>query len=254
MRTSLALVGKGITFDSGGLSIKPADGMMTMKSDMGGAAAAIAAICAIAELGVAGVAVTTYTPMTDNMTGGFAIRPGDVFVARNGKTVEVLNTDAEGRLVLADALVLASESSPDLIVDLATLTGACLVALGDKIAGLLTPDDAAADLVGTAGVAAGERYWRLPLPDDYRKMLDSDVADMKNIGSRFGGTLTAGLFLKEFVAEGLPWVHLDIAGPAWTDAAAAEISKGGTGFAVRTLIELARAMGADGTPEGDPTE
>jgi len=248
-RASLALVGKGITFDSGGLSIKPAEGMMTMKSDMGGAAAAIAAVCAIAELGLPGVAVTTYAPMTDNMTGGFAIRPGDVFVARNGKTVEVLNTDAEGRLILADVLVLASEDNPDMIVDLATLTGACLVALGDKIAGLLSPDDRAAELVGAAAVAAGERFWRLPLPEDYRKMIDSDVADLKNIGSRLGGTLTAGLFLKEFVAEGLPWVHLDIAGPAWTDSPGAEISKGGTGFAVRTLVELARAMGADTAPD-----
>ena len=144
---------------------------------------------------------------------------------------------------------MASEESPDLIVDLATLTGACLVALGDKIAGLLTPDDDAAEQVGAAANAAGERFWRLPLPDDYRKLIDSDVADLKNIGPRVGGTITAGLFLKEFVTDGQPWVHLDIAGPAWTDSPGAEITKGGTGFAVRTLIELARAMGAEATPQ-----
>ena len=244
---SVALVGKGITFDSGGLSIKPTDGMMTMKMDMGGAAAAIAAICAVAELGLAGVDVTTYAPLTDNMLGGDAQRPGDVFTARNGKTVEVLNTDAEGRLVLADALALASESEPDLIVDLATLTGACVVALGDRIGGVLANDDDAATRVLDAAATAGERMWRLPLASDYRKQLDSDVADIKNIGAgRYAGTITAGLFLAEFVAEGTPWVHLDIAGPAWSESVEAEIPKGGTGFGVRTLVELVRAIGVDG--------
>ena len=233
---SIALVGKGITFDSGGLSIKPADAMMTMKCDMAGAAAVAATVCALAELG-APVKVTGYLPMTDNMTGGDAQRPGDVYTARNGTTVEVLNTDAEGRLVLADAISLACEAKPDVVVDLATLTGACMVALGDKIAGLLGNDDALADELLGAADRTGERLWRLPLPADYRKLLDSPIADVKNIGSRYGGTLTAGLFLQEFVTEGTAWAHLDIAGAAWSEEVDAEIPKGGTGFGVRTLID-----------------
>lgn len=233
---SVALVGKGITFDSGGLSIKPADAMMTMKCDMGGAAAVIATMCALPALGCK-VAVTSYTPMTDNMLGGDATRPGDVMTARNGKTVEILNTDAEGRLVLADALSLASESSPDAIVDLATLTGACMVALGDKFAGLMSNnEELAGELLGAAA-GSGESFWRLPLPPEYRKLLDSPIADLKNIGGRYGGALTAGLFLQEFVGEGISWAHLDIAGPAFSEESEAEIHKGGTGFGVRTLLE-----------------
>jgi len=231
----IALVGKGITFDSGGLSIKPAESMMTMKCDMAGAAAGLATVLAMPALGVP-VAVTAYAPMTDNMTGGFAQRPGDVFTARNGTTVEVLNTDAEGRLVLADALALASEAKPDVIVDLATLTGACMVALGDKVAGVLSNDDALSDEVRAAATAAGEPMWPLPLVDDYRTMLDSTVADLKNIGSRYGGTITAGLFLREFVGEEIPWAHLDIAGPAFTESAPDDGPKGATGFGVRTLV------------------
>ena len=233
---SVALVGKGITFDSGGLSIKPADGMMTMKCDMGGAAAVIATMCALPALGVK-VPVTSYTPLTDNMLGADATRPGDVMTARNGKTVEILNTDAEGRLVLADALSLASEDGHTAIVDLATLTGACMVALGDKIAGLLGND---ADLINEIDAAAersGEMVWHLPLPSGYRKLIDSPIADMKNIGGRYGGTLTAGLFLQEFVDPDIAWVHLDIAGPAFSEEVDAEVPKGGTGFGVRTLIE-----------------
>jgi leucyl aminopeptidase len=237
----LAFVGKGITFDSGGLSIKPADGMMSMKGDMGGAAAVTAATCALAELGLP-VAVTTYTPLTDNMTGGAAQRPGDVFTARNGKTVEVLNTDAEGRLILADALSLASEAKPDLIVDLATLTGACVVALGPDIAGVMGNDEPLVREIEAAATAAGERVWPLPLPDRYRKQLDSTVADLKNIGTRYGGALTAGLFLREFVASGIPWAHVDIAGPAFADDGSNSLTpRGGTGFGVRTLVALAEA-------------
>jgi leucyl aminopeptidase len=247
---TVALVGKGITFDSGGLSLKPAEAMEGMKMDMAGAAAVIAAMCALPALG-APVRVVSFTPMTDNMTGGDAQRPGDVYTARNGTTVEVLNTDAEGRLILGDALALAAEEAPVAIVDLATLTGACMVALGERIAGLLSNDDALADRVTAAAAAAGERVWRLPLPADYRKQLDSDVADLKNIGTRYGGTLTAGLFLKEFVKD-TPWVHLDIAGPAYAKEPDGVNPKGGTGFGVRTLASLLRRWGA--TDDADDTE
>jgi len=235
---TVALVGKGITFDSGGLSIKPAASMMDMKDDMGGAAAVLAAACALPALGVE-VRVVAFAPMTDNMTGGAAQRPGDVYTARNGRTVEVLNTDAEGRLVLAEALILASEEEPDAIVDLATLTGACLVALGDRIAGLMSNDDGLRARVADAAGRAGERVWPLPLPDDYRSRLDSQVADIKNISSQpWGGTLTAGLFLRDFVGEGIPWAHIDIAGPAYLQEPDGEQGKGATGFGVRTLIAL----------------
>lgn len=241
----VALVGKGITFDSGGLSIKPAEAMMTMKCDMAGAAAVAAATCAIAALGTP-VGVTAYMPFTDNMSGGAAIRPGDVFTARNGTTVEVLNTDAEGRLVLGDALAWAAEGEPDAIVDVATLTGACLVALGDRIAGVLSNNDELVNEIESAAEGAGERFWRLPLPDIYEPQIASIIADVKNIGSRFGGTLTAGLFLQKFVGD-VPWAHLDIAGPAYHDAQSEEAAAGGTGFGVRTLIGLVqgRAMVAD---------
>lgn len=242
---TVALVGKGITFDSGGLSIKPADAMMDMKSDMAGAAAVVAAMCALPALDVA-VKVVAFTPMTDNMTGGAAIRPGDIFTARNGTTVEVLNTDAEGRLILADALTLAAEEEPDAIIDLATLTGACLVALGQKIAGLMGNDEVFNGIVEEAAAAAGERVWQLPLPADYRSLLDSQIADIKNISSgRFGGTLTAGLFLKDFVDDGTPWVHLDIAGPAFLPEADGVSPKGGTGFGVRTLLTLLETWGEE---------
>ncbi len=241
---SVALVGKGITFDSGGLSIKSGEGMMTMKCDMGGAAAVIAAMCALPALGV-GVKVTSYTPMTDNMLGGDAQRPGDVFRAHNGKSVEVLNTDAEGRLVLADALSLASADEPDAIVDLATLTGAAVVALGDRIAALMGNDDDLIAELEDASFTSGEALWNLPLPAEYRKLLDSPIADLKNIGGRSAGALTAGLFLSEFVAEGIAWAHIDIAGPAFTDADDGEITQGGTGFGVRVLLAWLEARGGD---------
>jgi leucyl aminopeptidase len=175
------------------------------------------------------------------MTGDDAQRPGDIFTARNGTTVEVLNTDAEGRLVLADALALASEEQPDAIVDLATLTGACMIALGDKVAGVFSNDDGLADELLSASGDAGEPMWRLPLVDDYRRGLDSPVADLKNIGSRYGGAITAGLFLREFVGDDIPWAHLDIAGPAFAEEPPADGPKGGTGFGVCTLLAFLEA-------------
>ena len=245
---TIALVGKGITFDSGGLSLKTADGMMDMKCDMAGAAAVSAAMCALPALDV-NVRVESWTPMTDNMTGGDAQRPGDVFTARNGRTVEVLNTDAEGRLVLADALCLATETPKAAVIDLATLTGACIVALGDRIAGIMGNDDDLIGLIEDAATASGEMVWHLPLPPKYRSQLDSQTADLKNIGTRFGGELVAGLFLQEFVAEGTPWVHMDIAGPAWATADDGILPRGGTGFGVRTLLALAENWGAEDAAE-----
>jgi leucyl aminopeptidase len=237
---ALAMVGKGVVFDSGGLSLKTAGGMETMKTDMSGGAAVIAAMSTLADLGVT-TRVVGYVPLVENMPSGNAIRPGDVLRIRNGKTVEVLNTDAEGRLILADALSLASEDKPAAVIDLATLTGACMVALGDKIAGLMGNDDAWSAQVRRAADRAGEPVWPLPLPKEYRKQLESEVADLKNIGGNYGGALTAGLFLQEFV-DGAPWVHLDIAGPARANADDGYLMKGGTGFGVRTLVELARTF------------
>ena len=241
-RGSIALVGKGVIFDSGGLSLKTGTGMETMKTDMAGAAAVIATMSVLAELGVT-TKVVGYTPMVENMPSGEAIRPGDVLTFRNGKTAEVLNTDAEGRLILADALALAAEKKPDLIIDLATLTGACMVALGDKIAGVMSNDEAVSAQVLAAAKRAGEAMWPLPLPKQYRKLIDSDIADMKNIGTGgYGGALTAGLFLEEFVA-GVPWAHLDIAGPSRASADDGYTRRGGSGFGVRTLIELISVHG-----------
>jgi len=196
---------------------------------------------AIATLGIP-VRILALTPLTENMPSGSALRPGDVLKARNGKTIEVLNTDAEGRLVLADGLSLAAESAPDLIVDLATLTGACMIALGEEIAGLFGTGEAP-DKVRRAAEAAGERVWPMPLPADYRKKIDSDVADMKNTGPRYGGAINAALLLKEFVGD-IPWAHLDIAGPARAPETAHYLAKGGTGFGVRTLVALAEALAA----------
>jgi leucyl aminopeptidase len=233
----LALVGKGITFDSGGLSLKTAAGMETMKTDMSGAAAVLAAVDAAAALG-SPMAITAIAPLTENMPGGSATKPGDVLTARNGRTIEVLNTDAEGRLVLADALALAAEAEPDAIVDLATLTGAAVVALGKDMAGLLGNDQALIDEVRAAGARAGEPLWQLPMPEDYRAHIESDVADMRNVGrSGQAGTIAAAMLLREFVAE-VPWAHLDIAGPARSDEARFYLAKGGTGFGVRTLVAL----------------
>jgi leucyl aminopeptidase len=242
-RGRVVLVGKGITFDSGGLSLKPPDGMITMKTDMSGAAAVLAVMSALDDLGVR-VAVTGYLATAENMPSGTAIRPGDVLTMKNGKTVEVLNTDAEGRLVMADALALGSASKPDAIVDVATLTGACMVALGKRYTGVMSNHDALAAELLEAAAEAGERAWRLPLPEEYRKDLDSEVADLKNVTSeRYGGALTAGLFLQEFV-DGRPWVHLDIAGPARADSDDGYLAKGSTGAAVRTLLSWLDRRGA----------
>ena len=240
-KQTLALVGKGVVFDSGGLSIKTASGMETMKTDMSGGAAVIAAMSTLKALGVK-TRVIGYIPLVENMPSGHAIRPGDVLKMRNGKTVEVLNTDAEGRLILADALALAVDEKADAIVDIATLTGACMVALGDKVAGLMGSDDGWIDQVRDAAGRAGEPVWPLPLPDEYRKLIDSEIADVKNIGSGgYGGALTAGLFLKEFAGD-VPWAHLDIAGPARASSDDGYITRGGTGFSVRTLIALAQTF------------
>jgi len=247
-KRSLALVGKGITFDSGGLSLKTAAGMTTMKNDMGGAAAILGAMSAIAAVAPK-CKVTGYIPTTDNMTGGDATRVGDVLRIRNGKTVEVLNTDAEGRLVLADALSLASEAAPDAIVDIATLTGAVVVALGAKVSGLMGSHPGWMAQISKAADHTGERLWQLPLVEDYRSEIDSDVADLKNIGKAgSAGTITAGLFLREFVADGIPWAHLDIAGTGWSDADDLDITKGGTGWGVRLFLELARAFRTPSRP------
>jgi leucyl aminopeptidase len=235
--TTVALVGKGITFDSGGISIKPAAGMELMKSDMGGAAAVIATVAVAAELGLK-VNVEAWVPMAENMPSGTAIRPSDVLTLRGGTRIEVNNTDAEGRLILADAMARACEDGPDLLLDVATLTGAQLVALGARTAGVMG-EDALRDQVVAAANAAGEDMWPMPLPEDLRKGLDSEVADMLNTGPREGGMLTAGLFLREFVAEGVRWSHLDIAGPAFNEGAPyGYATHGGTGMAVRTLVEL----------------
>ena len=247
---ALAFVGKGVVFDSGGLSLKTGAGMETMKCDMSGAAAVIGAMSALQELGVK-TRVNGYVPLVENMPSGTAIRPGDVLRIHNGKTVEVLNTDAEGRLILADALSLASEDKPAAVIDLATLTGACVVALGEKIAGLMGNDDGWMSQVQAAADRTGERVWPLPLPTDYRRGIDSSVADMKNVGPREGGALTAGLFLQEFV-DGVPWVHLDIAGPAFLSGDDGYHPKGGTGFGVRTLLELAGSFEPPPSPDAKP--
>jgi leucyl aminopeptidase len=243
-KAHLALVGKGITYDSGGLSIKPAASMMTMKCDMAGAASVVAATFAIAELGLP-IAVTTYAPMAENMVSGTATRPGDVLTIYGGKTVEVLNTDAEGRLVLADALVKATEHKPDVIVDVATLTGACVVALGDRVAGVLGNDDELVGSVRAAGERVGEALWHLPITEEMGEKVRSNtkVADLAQHNSeRWGGTLYAAAFLREFVGDHA-WAHLDIAGPAFNDKAPyGYVPAGGTGMSVATLVELADVL------------
>jgi leucyl aminopeptidase len=237
---TVVFAGKGITFDSGGLSLKPPKAMEAMKSDMGGAAAVLGALQAIATLKPE-VNVVGYLPMAENMPGGRAQRPSDVITIFGGKTVEVLNTDAEGRLVLADALARSAQDKPDLIVDVATLTGAQLVALGPRIAGVMASNDELAAAVADTARQAGEQAWPMPLPEELRKGLDSTVADIANVaGERFGGMLVAGLFLKEFVPEGTRWAHVDIAGPAFHEGEAYGYTpKGGTGAAVRMLVQVA---------------
>ncbi|MQS39611.1 leucyl aminopeptidase [Streptomyces katsurahamanus] len=239
---TLALVGKGITYDSGGISLKPAGHNETMKCDMSGAAAVFAAVIAVARLGLA-VNVTGWLALAENMPSGTAIRPGDVLRMYSGKTVEVLNTDAEGRLVLADALWKASEEKPDAIVDVATLTGAMVVALGNRTFGVMSNDEAFRTAIHETAEEVGEQSWPMPLPADLRKGMDSPTADIANMGERMGGGLVAGLFLQEFVGEGITWAHLDIAGPAFHESAPFGYTpKGGTGSSVRTLVRLAERI------------
>lgn len=240
-KSHLALVGKGITFDSGGISLKPPASMETMKADMAGAAAVIAATIAIADLGIK-TKVTCYAACAENMPSGNALRPGDVITILDGTTVEILNTDAEGRLVLADALVRASKDKPDAIVDVATLTGAQRIALG-KATGIMGTE-AFRDRVFEVSKVTGEAMWPMPITDDLRATLDSPVADLKNIGEKGGpGMLSAAAFLREFVAPGIEWAHLDIATPSYNEGGASGYTpKGGTGAAVRTLIALAEDM------------
>jgi leucyl aminopeptidase len=242
----LVLAGKGITFDSGGLSLKPAKAMETMKSDMGGAAAVLGAMQAIAALGLS-VRVIGYLPLAENMPSGTAQRPSDVLTIYGGTTVEVRNTDAEGRLVLADALARSGSDSPDVLVDVATLTGAQVVSLGPRVAGVMANDDALRDAVVDAAGRAGEAMWPMPLPDELRKGLESSVADLTNVApDRNGGMLVAGLFLREFVPPGVRWAHLDIAGPSYNDGSPHGYTpKGGTGAATRALVQIAQDM-ADG--------
>ncbi|MGZ4723426.1 MAG: leucyl aminopeptidase family protein, partial [Ilumatobacteraceae bacterium] len=237
-RGRLVLVGKGVMYDSGGISLKPSDGMhVTMKMDMSGAAAVLAAMSSLKSLRCKSE-VTGYLMCTDNMPSGSALKLGDVLTFRNGKTAEIHNTDAEGRLVLADGLSLGVEAEPDAIVDIATLTGSCISALGQKMAGVFGNDQPFVDRVKDAAAQADEAIWQLPLERNYRKLLDSNVADMKNVGGPYGGAILAALFLSEFVGE-TPWAHLDIAGPMNSESDDGWLSRGASGFGTRLLIQLA---------------
>jgi leucyl aminopeptidase len=235
----LVLVGKGITFDSGGISIKPAEHMEDMKFDMSGGAGVIAAMRAIAELGLK-ANVVGLVPTTENLPSGTAVKPGDVIGSLLGKTIEVVNTDAEGRLILADALAYAQRYHPKAIIDAATLTGACVIALGHQAIGLMGNDGELIDEVRAAGQRVGERCWPLPLWDEYREQIDSEIADLKNSGGRPAGTITAGWFLKEFTGE-VPWAHLDIAGMAHRSEALPYLRSGATGVPTRLFIEWVRS-------------
>ncbi|MGK7954208.1 MAG: leucyl aminopeptidase [Crocosphaera sp.] len=234
-KRKLAIVGKSLTFDSGGLNLKGSgSGIETMKMDMGGGAATLGAAKAIAQL-KPDVEVHFICAATENMISGKAMHPGDILTASNGKTIEVNNTDAEGRLTLADALVFAEQLEVDAIVDLATLTGACIVALGDNISGLWSTDETLTEQLKTASETAGEKFWQMPMEEKYFEGLKSPIADMKNTGPRAGGSITAALFLKQFIKE-TPWAHLDIAGPVWIDKENGVNNAGATGFPVRTLV------------------
>jgi leucyl aminopeptidase len=233
----VALVGKGLSFDSGGYNLKVAGSQIEMmKYDMGGSAAVLGAMRAIAEIRPEGVEVHAIVASCENMISGGAVHPGDILTASNGKTIEINNTDAEGRLTLADALVYAGKLEPDAIVDLATLTGACVIALGEEIAGLWSCSDALAEALLTSGQSAGESFWRMPLRSSYKDGLKSAFADLKNTGPRPGGSITAALFLQDFVPKDLPWAHLDIAGTVWSDKGRGMDPAGATGFGVRTLV------------------
>ncbi len=235
-KKKVALIGKGITFDSGGLSLKTAKSMETMKLDMAGGAAIIGAMSRLPDLRPE-IEVTGYIPTTDNVPSGSAQKPGDIIRYLNGKTIEVLNTDAEGRLILADGLALAAKEKPDCMINLATLTGACMVALGTEVAGIFGNHQPLVDNLIRCGREAGEKLWQLPLVKEYREEIKSNVADMKNIGGSYGGAITAALILQEFVGN-IPWAHLDIAGPAFAEKEMLTCPKGGTGFGVRTLLRF----------------
>ena len=238
VETPLVLVGKGVTFDTGGISIKPAAGMEDMKWDMGGAGAVAGAIKALAGR-KAKAHVVGICGLVENMPDGNAQRPGDIVTSMSGQTIEVINTDAEGRLVLCDALTWAQKNyKPDTVVDLATLTGAILVSLGDQYAGLFSNDDGLSDDLTAAGKTAGEPLWRFPLSDAYNKLIDSPIADMKNIGGRYAGSITAAQFIKRFIDDGVKWAHLDIAGMVWSDKPGATFDKGATGYGVRLIDQL----------------
>jgi len=238
----IALVGKGITFDAGGLAIKPLSGMVRMNTDMTGAAVVMAVISVAARLGLK-VKITAITPLTENLPDGKALKPTDVVTLRNGKTMEILNPDAEGRIVLADGLSLAAEAKPDAIIDVATLTGAIKTSLGPEIGGLFSTSDELAEEVRQAGEGAGETFWRLPLHESYKKWTESDVADMKNMGapSNMGGSIYAALILREFVGD-IPWAHLDINGAATSDGAMGSLVGGQTPYGTRTLVRFLRAL------------
>ncbi|MEO2017138.1 MAG: leucyl aminopeptidase [Fuerstiella sp.] len=235
---TLALVGKGVTFDSGGYSIKPSDSMISMKADMAGAATALGVICAVANLKLP-VNLSVYLGLVENMISGSAYRLGDVVTARNGTTIEIHNTDAEGRLVLADVLSYAIDDGADAVIDLATLTGACVVALGEEITGIFANSAELTDRITGAASSTGEFFWPMPMHQHFEPLLKSDVADCKNVGPRWGGAVTAAKFLEKFVGD-TPWVHLDIAGPSWADLATAWQDAGGTASCVRTLVEVFR--------------
>jgi leucyl aminopeptidase len=241
----ITLVGKGITFDSGGLSIKTGKGMEDMKCDMAGAACVLSVLRAILNLPPSEQPkheIHILIPTAENMINGDSLKPGDVISAMNGKTIEVLNTDAEGRLILADALSYSKKLKSDLIIDLATLTGACIVALGPDYAGMFSNDRAIEQKLLRAGELSGEHLWPLPLATEYRGQMESDVADIKNIGNGGPGAILGALFLKEFVPEKTPWVHLVIAGPAFSSRSNEYIKRGGTGFGVLTLMRLLRDL------------
>lgn len=243
----VALVGKGVTFDSGGLSLKTMPQMEQMKTDKAGAAAVIGCMTAVARLAPE-LDVVAVIPATENMPGPEAVKPGDVLTHYGGRTCEVLNTDAEGRLILADALAFASELEPSAIVDVATLTGTIHVALGSKVSGLFANDDALATELEQAAAVTGERVWRMPLVDEYRKDLDTPMADIKNMATRYGGAIYAALFLRDFVGKGIPWAHLDIAGTGRAENDSNEITKGGTGVATRMLIHWIEQRAKNGGP------
>lgn len=239
---TIVLVGKGVTFDSGGLSLKSQEGMETMKIDMAGAASILGFFSVISELHPRAT-VIGLIPAVENMPSGKAIKPGDIVTSYKGKTIEIISTDAEGRVILADVLAFAETFHPDTIIDLATLTGACIVALGDEVAGLFTTDRRLGEHLLTDSFMSGEKLWELPLVKDYEELLRSPIADMKNVSKkRYGGAITGALFLKPFVPEGVPWAHIDIAGPAWQEKDSALCPEGGTGFGVRLILEYLKTQ------------